>query len=79
MDMLAIDNETAFAELIREFEDQWVAIDDRNGVKFIVGSGKDAVEAAQAAEAKGFPDAALLRVPSFSSTFIPSAALAASH
>jgi len=79
MDMPAIDNETAFAELIREYEDQWVAIDDRNGVKFIVGSGKDAVEAAQAAEAKGFPDAVLLRVPSFSSTFIPSAALAASH
>ena len=77
--MPAIDNETAFAELIREYEDQWVAIDDRNGVKFIVGSGKDAVEAAQAAEAKGFPDAVLLRVPSFSSTFIPSAALTASH
>jgi len=77
--MLTIDNETAFAELVREYEDQWVAIDDREGVKFIVGSGKDAVEAAQAAEAKGFPDAALLRVPLFSSTFIPSAALAASH
>ena len=79
MNMLAIDNETAFADLIREYEDQWVAIDERDGVKVIVGSGKDAVEAAQAAEAKGFPDAALLRVPSFSSTFIPSAALAASH
>ena len=77
--MPAMDNETAFAELIRDYEDQWVAIDDRNGVKFIVGSGKDAVEAAQAAEANGFPDAALLRVPSFSSTFIPSAALAAPH
>ena len=79
MDMPAIDNETAFAELVREYEDQWVAVDDRDGVKFIVGSGKDAVEAAQAAEAKGFPDAGLLRVPSFGSTFIPSAALAASH
>jgi hypothetical protein len=79
MDMLASDNETAFAELIREYEDQWVAIDDRDGVKFIVGSGKDAVEAAQAAEAKGFPDAALLRVPSFSSTFIPLAGLTPSH
>jgi hypothetical protein len=77
--MPAIDNETAFAELVREYEDQWVAIDDRDGVKVIVGSGKDAVEAAQEAEDKGYPDAALLRVPSFSSTFIPSAALAASH
>ena len=77
--MPAVDNETAFAELVREFEDKWVAIDDRDGVKSIVGSGKDAVEAAQEAEAKGYPDAALLRVPSFSSTFIPSAALAAPH
>ena len=77
--MTAIDNETAFAELVREYENQWVAIDDRDGVKFIVGSGKDAVEAAQAADAKGFPDAALLRVPSFSATFLPSAALTALH
>ena len=77
--MPAIDNETAFAELVREYENQWVAIDDRNGVKFIVGSGKDAVEAAQAAEASGFPDAVLLKVPSFTSAFIPSAALTASN
>ena len=77
--MSAIDSETAFAELVREYEDQWVAINDRDGVQVIVGSGKDAVEAARAAEAKGFPDAALLRVPSFTSTFIPLAALTASH
>ena len=77
--MSAIDSETAFAELVIEYENQWVAINDRDGVKFIVGSGKDAVEAARAAEAKGFPDAALLRVPSFTSTFIPLAALTASH
>ena len=77
--MPAIDNETAFAELVREYENQWVAIDDRDGVKLIVGSGKDAVEAAQAAEAKGFPDAVLLRVHSFGSTFIPSAALTVPH
>ena len=75
--MPAIDNETAFAELVRDYENQWIAIDDKDGVKFIVGSGKDAVEAAQAAEEKGFPDAALLRVPSFSSTFLPSTPLTA--
>jgi hypothetical protein len=69
--MPAADTETAFANLLRNYEDQWVAIDDRGGVKFIVGTGKDAVEAAEDAERKGFPDAALLRVPSFSSTFIP--------
>lgn len=79
LDMPAIDNDTAFAELVRNYEDLWVAIDDRSGVKLIVGSGKDAVEAAESAEAKGFPDAVLLRVPSFDSTFIPSATLTSSH
>lgn len=69
--MEAVDQETAFAELVRPYENLWVAIDERDGIRFIVGSGKDAVEAANDAEAKGFPDAALLRVPSFSSTFIP--------
>jgi hypothetical protein len=77
--MPTIDNETAFAESVRPYEDQWVAIDERDGVKFIVGSGRDAVEAAENAEAKGFPDAVLLRVPSFTSTFIPSATPATTH
>ena len=70
--MPAIDKETAFADLIRDHENQWVAIDDRDGVEFIVGSGKDAVEAANDAEAKGFPDALLFKVPSFTSTFVSS-------
>ena len=71
--MPAIDKETAFAKLIRDHEDQWVAIDERDGVEFIVGHGKDAVEAALEADAKGFPNAMLFKVPSFTSTFIPSA------
>jgi len=71
--MPTIDKETAFADLIREHEDQWVAIDERDGVEFIVGQGKDAVEAARNAEAKGFPNAMLFKVPSFTATFIPSA------
>lgn len=71
--MPTVDKETAFAELIRHNEDQWVAIDERDGVEFIVGQGKDAVEAARDADAKGFPRAMLFKVPSFTSTFIPSA------
>lgn len=66
-----LDNETAFAELTRPYENQWIAIDERDGVRFIVGSGRDAVEAASVAEKNGFPDAALIRVPSFTSRFIP--------
>ncbi|HXT61910.1 MAG TPA: DUF5678 domain-containing protein [Pyrinomonadaceae bacterium] len=66
-----IDKETAFADLIKNHENQWVAIDERDGVEFIVGHGKNAVEAAKDAEAKGFPNAILFKVPSFTSTFIP--------
>ena len=69
--MPAVDKESAFAELVKSFENQWIAIDDRDGVEFIVGAGKTAVEAAAEADAKGFPNAVLFKVPSFSSAFIP--------
>lgn len=71
-----IDKETAFADLIRDHENQWVAIIEKDGVEFIVGMGKDAVEAASDASEKGFPDAMLFKVPSFTATFIPISALA---
>jgi len=66
-----MDKDTEFAELVRSHENQWIALDDRDGVRFIVGTGHDAVEAAQDAESKGFPDAVLFKVPSFSSSFVP--------
>jgi hypothetical protein len=74
-----MDKETAFAELVRDHENQWIALDDRDGVKFIVGSGRDAVEAAHDADSNGFPDAILMKVPSFSSSFVPLATSATSH
>lgn len=70
--MADIDNETAFAELVRDYENLWIALEEKDGVKVIVGSGRNAVEAVAAAEANGHPDAALFKVPCFSSTFIPS-------
>ena len=76
---VTLDKETAFAELVRDHENQWIALDDREGVRFIVGSGRDAVEAAQDAESKGFPDAVLFKVPSFSSSFVPLATSPTSH
>lgn len=76
--MPTVDKETAFAELIKNHEDQWVAIAERDGVEFIVGHGKDAVEAAREADATGFPNAMLFRVPSFDSRFVPSATVTAS-
>ncbi len=69
--MPAVDKETEFAELVRDHENQWIALDERDGVKVIVGFGCDAVEAAKVAESNGFPDAALFKVPSFTSSFIP--------
>jgi hypothetical protein len=68
--MPTADKETAFADLIREYEDQWVAIDERDGVEFIVGHGQTAVEAANQAADKGYPQAMLFKVPSFKTRFI---------
>jgi hypothetical protein len=77
---MPVDKESAFAELVRDYENQWIAIEKKDGVEVVVGSGRDAVEAAEAAEANGFPEAVLFKVPSFNSTFIPSvSALAPSH
>jgi hypothetical protein len=70
--MPAVDRESAFAELVRDYEDKWIALVDKDGVDVVVGSGNDAVEAATVAETNGFPDAVLFRVPSFRSVFVPS-------
>jgi hypothetical protein len=69
-----IDKETAFADLIRDHEDQWIAFIEKDGVEFIVGTGKTAVEAVREASANGHPQATLFKVPSFKARFIFSAA-----
>lgn len=62
----AIDaNELAFLTEMEKHENQWIAFVVSNGAEIIVGSGDNAVEAMAQAEAKGFPDAVLLRVPTF--------------
>lgn len=68
-----IDKETAFADLIRKHENQWVAIVEKDGVEFIVGTGRTAVEAVKAAKENGHPQATLFKVPSFKARFIFSA------
>jgi hypothetical protein len=64
------DKETAFAELIRDYESLWVAIVEKDGVEFVVGSGPTAVQAANEAKEKDYPQAMLFRVPSFKTRFI---------
>lgn len=64
------DKETAFAQLVRDYENQWVAILEKDGVEFIVGSGSTAVAAAKEASDKGYPHAMLFKVPSFKARFI---------
>jgi hypothetical protein len=60
-----MDKETAFAEMVREHENQWIAIVETDGVSFVVGSGSTAVEAINQAREKGQPQARLFKVPSF--------------
>jgi hypothetical protein len=64
------DKESAFADLVRDHENQWVAIIERDGVEFVVGTGNTAVEAVKEASAKGHPQAMLFKVPSFKTRFI---------
>jgi threonine dehydratase len=63
--------EMAFVEALRQHENRWVAFIEVEDAEVIVGSGSDAVEAMTEAEAKGFPDAVLLKVPPFNTAFIP--------
>jgi hypothetical protein len=65
-----IDKESAFADLIRDHENKWVAIIEKDGVEFIVGTGNTAVEAAEDASMKGYPQAMLFKVPSFRARFV---------
>jgi hypothetical protein len=68
--MPAVDKETAFAEVIREYENLWVAIVEKDGVEFVMGHGQTAVQAAKEASEKGHPQAMLFKVPSFKSRFV---------
>ena len=65
------EQEMAFVDAMRRYEDRWVAIVESGGTETIVGSGRDAVEALDDAKAKGFENAVLFRVPPFNTTFIP--------
>ncbi|HET6862832.1 MAG TPA: hypothetical protein VFH91_07280 [Pyrinomonadaceae bacterium] len=62
--------EEAFAELVREYENMWVAIIEKDSVEFVVGHGSTAAQAAQEATQKGHPQATLFRVPSFKNRFV---------
>ena len=67
----AIDEkELAFLKQLEEHENEWVAFIEEDGAEVVVGSGKDAVEAARAAEERGFPDAVLMKVRPFDRGFI---------
>ena len=73
IDEEAIDEkELAFLSQLEEHENEWVAFIQEDGAETVVGSGKDAVEAIQEAEKRGFPDAVLMKVPPFDRGLIPS-------
>ena len=65
--MPATDKEEAFADLVRQYEDMWVAIIEKAGVEYVVGHGSTAVEAANEAKGKGQPQAVLFKVALFKS------------
>jgi hypothetical protein len=69
--MLNEDDEDTFVEELRRYEHKWVAIRQLDGSETIVGSGLNAVEAIRDAEAKGFYDTVLFKVPPSNKGYIP--------
>ena len=68
--MATISKEEAFADLVREYENMWVAIIEKDGVEYVVGHGPTAVEAANEATDNGHPQPILVRVPPFNARLI---------
>ena len=68
--MPAITKEEAFAELVQDYENLWVAIIEKDGVQHVVGHGTTAVQAANEAYKKGHSQPLLFKVPSFSTRFV---------
>ncbi len=68
--MATISKEEAFADLVRDYENMWIAIIEKDGVEYVVGHGSTAVEAVKEATDNGHPQPILFRVPPFNSRFI---------
>jgi hypothetical protein len=64
------EKELAFLAELRKYENKWVAILESEEGEIVVGSGKDAVEATNEAEARGFKDAVLFFVRPFDKSFM---------
>ena len=64
------ENEIAFLAELRKYENQWIAILESEEGEIVVGSGKDAVEATNEAEARGFMDTVLFFVRPFDKSFM---------
>jgi len=67
--MPAANKEEAFAELVREYENLWVAIIEKGEEEVVVGAGSTPKEALSNARDKGYTDVLLFSVPSFSCSF----------
>lgn len=66
-----LDLDTNFPDIIRAYENKWVAIAEIEGKETVVGSGDDATEATRQAKARGYLGTVLFRVPSFHVSYVP--------
>lgn len=66
-----VDLDLDFPEIIRPYENKWVALAEVDGKETVVGSGDDATQATFQAQARGFMDAVLFKVPSFHVSYAP--------
>ncbi len=66
-----LDIDSDFPEIIKGFENKWVAIAEVDGKETVVGSGDDATEATREAKDRGFLQTFLFKVPSFHVSYAP--------
>lgn len=52
--MMTTSTQESFAELVRDYENLWVAIAKKDGVEFVAGSGATAVKAVNEATESGY-------------------------
>lgn len=60
-----------FPNLIRDYENKWVAIVEVDGKEIVVGSGDNAGEATRQARNSGYLETLLFKVPSFHVSYAP--------
>lgn len=71
MEETLTEKEAMFLRELEKYENQWVALVRSGDTETIVASGEEYAVAKQSAQAQGFSEPVLYKVPSFNTGYIP--------